>query len=285
MTKFLRIALLVFSLSSVANAEQSGGFLGLEAGYATINVPFDFHLKNTQNVIQTQLSGNFNGGGVAFGFTGGYKQFFSPYFGLRYYGNINIVVGKVSPKITKRSGQTLTLDAGDNRSVMLVNYALNMDVLINFIAREKNRVADFGMFAGIGLGGNNWSGQAINDIDYYINEREKDYQQPLGWKTARNFFDFSLNVGLRTNILVNHGLELALRMSVNENAFVNKEKQGNNNPTLIFKVNTKAPSYNIALRYTYSFGKAKKVVRKVIKKRKTTDPTTTQQTTNNSETR
>ncbi len=287
MMKFLRIALLIVSFGSVANAEKSGGFLGLEIGYGTLVVPFNYELatinNNVTNVTQ-KISGNFNGGGVAFGFIGGYKQFLTPYFGLRYYANINVLMAKVSPKVSENTGGIL-LDRGNNRSATLVNYGFDFDVLINFIVREKNRVADFGMFAGLGLGGNNWSGQAIDDIDYYIKVREQILQgmgiQGLGWKTARNFFDFSFNVGFRTNIEVNHGLELALRMPLAENAFLNKKNESNTG-NVIFKVNTKTPSYNVTLRYTYSFGKARKLVRKVIKKRRVKKPA--QPTTNERET-
>ncbi len=285
MMKFLRIALLIVSLDSIANAEQSGGFLGLEIGYGTLSVPFNYELATTQNnntTVTQKISGNFNGGGVAFGFVGGYKQFITPYFGLRYYANINVLMAKVSPKVSDTAGNII-LDRGNNRSATLVNYGFDFDVLVNFIVREKNRVADFGMFAGLGLGGNNWSGQAIDDIDYYIKAREQLLPQgmQLGWKTARNFFDFSFNVGFRTNIEVNHGLELALRMPLAENAFLNKKTESNTN-NVIFKINTKTPSYNVTLRYTYSFGKAKKLVRKVIKKRRVKKPA--QPTTNNNDT-
>ena len=270
MKRFLQIASLVAILGfGVANAEQSGGFLGAEVGYGSISVPFDYRQTTTNNAANATIAGNFSGGGVAFGFIGGYKQFFNPYFGLRYYGNINVMMGKVSPKVTQSAGNII-LDAGDNRSVTLVNYGINVDMLANFIVRENNQVADFGAFLGLGLGGNNWSGQAVNDIDDYVTKRERFLPQEvqgLGWKTTRNFFDFSLNVGLRTNIAVNHGLELAFRMPLIKNVFLNKEKSIANVANVTFKVNTKIPSYNITLRYTYSFDTAKKIARKTIKRR------------------
>lgn len=266
MKRFSQIAFLVAILGfgNVANAEQSGGFLGLEVGYGSIVVPFDYELKNN-NAVNQKIAGNFNGDGVAFGFIGGYKQFFNPYFGLRYHANINVVMAKVSPKVTENVGNII-LDAGDNRSATLVNYGANVDMLVNFIVREKNKVADFGAFLGLSLGGSNWSGQAINDIDDYIIKREQFLQgNSLGWKTARNFFDFSLNVGLRTNIKVNHGLELAVRVPLVKNEFLNKQKTFNGT-NVTFKVHTKNQT-NITLRYVYSFGKATKIVRKIIKRK------------------
>ena len=270
MTRFLRIAIMAFLGFGVANAEQNGWFLGPDIGYGTISVPFDYSAKaNGGNVVEA-LAGNYSGGGAAFGFMGGYKQFFNPYFGLRYYANINVIMAKMNSKISNQVNG-LTLDYGDNRSAMLINYGANVDMLVNFIAREKNKVADFGAFLGVSLGGNSWSGQAINDIDGYIAKREAELRQQyqvdgLGWKTTRNFFDFSLNVGLRTNILVNHGVELSFRVPIVTNTFLNKQKT-TNIANASFKVYTKNLSH-ITLRYTYSFGKPKKVVRKVLKKRK-----------------
>lgn len=265
MKRFLQIALLIVSFGSVANAEQSGGFLGLEVGYGSLVVPFDYEQK-ANNAVNAKIAGNFSGDGVAFGFIGGYKQFFNPYFGLRYHANVNVVMAKVSPKVTQSVGN-IFLDAGDNRSTTLVNYGANVDMLVNFIVREKNKVADFGAFLGLSLGGNNWSGQAVNDIDDYITKREQFLNgQSLGWKTTRNFFDFSLNVGLRTNIKVNHGLELAVRVPLIKNTFLNKQKTLNNTINATFKVNTKNQT-NITLRYVYSFGKATTIVRKIIKRK------------------
>lgn len=260
MKKFLQVAFLVAFLGNITNAEQSGGFLGLEVGYGSLVVPFDYKL--TANNMTYEMAGNFKGDGAAFGFLGGYKQFFNSYFGLRYFANINVITAKVSPKVTKDVGNYLVLDKGDNRSATVVNYGLNVDMLVNFIAREKNKVADFGAFLGFGLGGASWSGQAVNDIDYYISRREEvlaqlGQNQKTGWKATRNFFDFSLNVGLRTNIMVNHGAELAFRVPLVKNAFLNKQD---------FKVNTKNQT-SITLRYTYSFGTAKKIIRKVIKRK------------------
>lgn len=271
MTRFLRnIAIIAILGFANVNAEQSGGFLGLEAGYGTASVPFDYSI-NTNNQVMQKLAGNFSGGGVAFGIIGGYKQFFNPYFGLRYYANINVLMTKLNSKVTQNQGN-LILDAGDNRSATLINYGADIDMLINFIVRERNRIADFGMFIGIGIGGNNWSGKAIDDINDYIAKREKDLQQmlngeTLGWKATRNFFDLSLNVGLRTNIATNHGLEFAFRMPLLDDEFLKKEKSMNNNANVKLKVHTKT-LYNITLRYTYSFGSTKKVVRKIKKQKR-----------------
>lgn len=287
MKRSLQIASLIAILGfgGVANAEQSGGFLGLEVGYGMINVPLNYSYQgfngNVLNpdfgLVTSELLVDLNGGGVDFGFVGGYKQFFNRYFGLRYYANVNVIMAKVKPKVTKDDSGTGLYNGTESRSAMIINYSANIDMLINFIVRERNRIADFGMFLGIGLGGNNYSGKAINEIDDYMhNVMGRFIDEAKGWKAKRNFFDFSLNVGLRTNIAVNHGLELALRMPLVKNTLIDETGYFNYGAVEVpytLKINTKTPSYNITLRYVYSFGTAKKVIRKVIKKRRVKKPT------------
>ena len=263
MKKYLQVAVImaILGLCAPINAEQSGGFLGAGLGYGNLEVPFDYSVS----AMNQKISGEFSGGGVAFGFIGGYKQFFHPYFGLRYYANVNFLIAKVSQKNVQQTGGII-LDAGDNRSTTLINYGLNIDMLINFIVSESswNRVADFGAFVGVGVGGNSWSGESIQDIDDYVVKRERALNQNLGWKTTRNFFDASLNVGLRTNILTHHGIELAFRVPLYKNAFLDKQKEIGT-ATATFNVHTRTPRYAISLRYVYAFEPPKSAVREVKK--------------------
>lgn len=268
MAKFLQIAVIVatFGVSNATFAEQSGGFLGLEVGYGAINTPFENSTTTNIAIFNDITAGEMNGGGVDIGIVGGYKQFFNPYFGLRYYGNVNFILAKLKPKLTRSATGAMYGGTG-SRSTMLINYALNIDMLVNFIVREKNRIADFGAFLGVGLGGNHWSGKGVNEIDEFIDIYNNGVFNTDFSKTKRNFFDLSLNVGLRTNIAYNHGLELALKMSLLKNVLVDGIQRPANHTTIHINFHTKVPSYNITLRYTYSFGTPKKVVRKVIKKR------------------
>lgn len=267
MTKFLRIAIVILGLCNPVFAERSAGFLGLEAGYGIMGIPI---ISNTQG---NSLEVDANGGGAAFGFVGGYKQFANPYFGLRYYANLNVIIAGFKPKIKRdTTGQGL-YNGMFIRDATIINYALNIDMLVNFITRESrwNRVADFGAFVGLGFGGNSWFSKSFDEMKDWGNQF---LQKSL--PIQRNFFDLSLNVGLRTNIAYNHGLELALRMPMLKNTFV-KDKDNIN-------IYSKAPNYNITLRYTYSFDfpKTKRVpkaqripkTQRAIKKRK--EPTINQ---------
>lgn len=245
--KFLRIVVMmaVVGFGSV-NAEQNGWFVGGDLGYNGFNIPLSY----TQTV-----NGAYDGGGAVFAFVGGYKQFFTPYFGLRYYGNFNLAAGAVSPKDVS-IGQNPPFSLKNNRSIVLVNYAANVDLLANFIVREKNQIADFGAFLGLGLGGNSWGGKVIDDFDDYI--AKAGAGQSVGFKATRNFFDISLNVGLRTTIYTNHGAELSFRVPIGTDTFLNK--QG-------FNIVAKN-GFNMTLRYTYTFGQPRKVKKVVVKKRK-----------------
>ena len=79
-----------------------------------------------------------------------------------------------------------------------------------------------------------------------------------GLKPQELFFDISLNVGLRTVIYTNHSAELAFKVPLGADNFVNKND---------FKVYANN-NYNITLRYIYTFGEPRKVIKKVVKKRK-----------------
>lgn len=255
MTKFLRIAIVILGLCNPVFAERSAGFLGLEAGYRVMGIPI---ISNTQGIGALEVDAN--GGGAAFGFVGGYKQFANPYFGLRYYANVNVIIAGFKPKIKRDTAGTGLYNGMFIRDATIINYALNIDMLVNFITRESrwNRVADFGAFVGLGFGGNSWFSKSFDEMKDWANNI---YQKPL--PIQRNFFDLSLNVGLRTNIAYNHGLELALRMPMLKNTFVKNQDKIN--------IYAKAPNYNITLRYTYSFDfpKTKRVskTQRVIKKR------------------
>ena len=113
--------------------------------------------------------------GFNYGFVGGYKQFFNDYLGLRYYANVDL-----HHNMAKAENERL--------DIIIVNYGANVDFLGNFISNET---LDFGGFAGLGIGANTLTGQIFDNT---------------------TGFDIALNVGLRTNIAKNHGVEVAVRV-------------------------------------------------------------------------
>ncbi len=129
--KYLTIAVASTLASiSVANAEKSGAFAGLEAG-VNIAPRMEFYDNN-----QPSSFDNFMLGGT-YGVVAGYKQFFTPYIGVRYYANFNY------KHINRILGITPVFS--------VLNYGANIDFLGNFVSSED---LDFGGFVGLGLGGN-----------------------------------------------------------------------------------------------------------------------------------
>ena len=169
---------LASALASGVMAEESGVFVGIEVGRG------DFKGERTsQQGIDTRIAS-----GERYGLSFGYKKFFSPKIGLRYYANVSF-------NNFSKQGDTLRL----------TNYGANVDFLGNFISTES---VSFGGFIGLGLGGNTWENRAFPAM------------RALATTFNKNGFDFALNVGLRTNIASHHGIEIALRMPLFANNIV-----------------------------------------------------------------
>ncbi len=164
---FARLAIILFFVASALVAEESGVFGGNAVGYGTP------HIK-VSNVSGDTSKTDYNG--ITFAFIAGYKQFFTPNFGLRYYINVN-TIGK---------------DVGQKFRGTLMDYGVNIDMLYNFIARPN---ANLGFFLGAGAGANTW-GKDIAD--------SKNVK-----KTA---FSAGLNFGLRSVFAKHYGLEIAARV-------------------------------------------------------------------------
>lgn len=163
----------------------------------------------------------YNCSGLNYGFVGGYKQFFTPNLGPRYYVNVDL-----HHNMSKTSGETKALE------YIIANYGVNVDFLGNFIAEDG---IDFGGFIGLGLGANTLTGKDIKDL--------KKTMKDSGVKFSDTGVDVALNVGLRTNIATNHGLEVAVRVPFLPVTLV---KEGENKYTF-------GQTYSVLARYTFSF--------------------------------
>ena len=196
---------------SASKAESSAPFVGVELGYGEGRV----------NTDQAYLRG------VQYGITAGYKQFFMPYVGLRYYANFSVM--HAPGGYDKDGNEIITLD---KKTTSLLNYGANIDLLANFVAGED---FDFGAFVGVGVGAYTWlkSGYLEN--------------APSDWKLTH--LDVALNVGLRTNIAKNHGIEVVGRVSFLDGK-VYHSPAANGNPASTLKV---SHPYSVTARYTYSF--------------------------------
>lgn len=201
---------------NLASAESSAPFVGVELGYGEGRVNTD---KNTDQ--QQYLRG------VQYGITAGYKQFFMPYVGLRYYANFSVMH---APGAYDKDGNEII--SQEKKTTSLLNYGVNVDFLANFVAGED---FDFGAFVGVGVGAYTWlkSGYLKN--------------APSVWKLTH--LDVALNVGLRTNIAKNHGIEVVGRVSFLDGNVYNKGTNPNGESS---KLDVSHP-YSVTARYTYSF--------------------------------
>ena len=189
----LSVALAGILGASSALAETSAGFVGLQG-----NTGFGGH---TTKVETATAAGTTQGtktetSSYQFGILAGYKHFFVPKFGLRFYGLLDYANTEVS-------GVTS----------ININASINADALFNFISGES---WDLGGFGGVSLGyGSVEAGTSTTT-------------------TTTDGMDFGLNVGLRVTFAQHHGLELYSRigligqeekLTVNNNTVITRNKQ------------------------------------------------------------
>lgn len=217
--------------SSVVVAEESGAFVGLDLGTTGLS------LDSKASIAGVSQKSSSSGTGSNVGLVGGYKQFFTDSFGLRYYANLGYLNLTSSVKETGAATQTQSLDA--------INYGVNVDALYNFVSSDG---MDFGAFLGLGLGANTWSGKAL----YTGKEMAKQANKSL----STTGFDLALNAGLR-GVAKQHGVEIAVRVPF----MGTKTKIVDGNVDLgipgigdTMKVEgTITRNYNAGVRYTFSF--------------------------------
>lgn len=197
---------------NLASAESSAPFVGVELGYGEGRVDNDRVDNDRVDNDDVYLRG------VQYGITAGYKQFFMPYVGLRYYANFSVMH---APGVYDKDGNEII--TSNNKTTSLLNYGANIDLLANFVAGED---FDFGAFVGVGVGAYTWLKTG------YL-ENTKISSSKL---TA---LDVALNVGLRTNVAKHHGIEVLGRVS-----FLDAKPVSGL---------TLSHPYSVTARYTYSF--------------------------------
>lgn len=187
---------------NLASAESSAPFVGVELGYGEGRV----------NTDQVYLRG------VQYGITAGYKQFFMPYVGLRYYANFSVMHAQ---GMYDKDGNEVTYL--DKKTTSLLNYGANIDLLANFVAGED---FDFGAFVGVGVGAYTWL-------------RTGYLENTTISSSKLTALDVALNVGLRANVAKHHGIEVLGRVS-----FLDAKPVSGL---------TLSHPYSVSARYTYSF--------------------------------
>ena len=197
--------------ASTALAETDGAFVGVQAGYGGLKV-------KVENKSETLF--NESMGGFRYGFLAGYKQFFTPEFGARYYASVDL-------------GTDYKKDMSEGFTMKISSYTItaNADALYNFISSSD---LDFGAFLGLSLG--------------YANHKLKGTDGSPDIKPSG--FDLGINFGLRTNIAQNHGIELYSRFGVLQQKKEIKETYDGSEVIMTYKAQQ---PYQVGLRYVFSF--------------------------------
>lgn len=229
--------------------ENDGGFVGVDLGYSMIAWQSDYgRFEKGATTQYTQKSKNIFA--VSYGLVIGYKQFFNEYIGARYYARFGANHGAF-----KKDGFS---------QIDLLDYSANVDFLANVYANET---LSFGLFVGLGIGGNTLVGKYVRDTKRKLRDIvAKDAQlssRGINIKTHTTHFDFAINAGFRLNVGANHGVELAARVpllpkSVYNYALTTIGKVSDTDATLEPKYSTSLynevkPNHSVMVRYVFSF--------------------------------
>ena len=173
-------------------------------------------------------SNSISAGGFRYGFVAGYKQFFTPEFGARYYASFDLGTDYKKDQ-TDADGYKTTI------KVNSYNITANADALYNFISSND---LDLGAFLGLSLG--------------YAHHTVKMEPATEGMPDIKpSGFDLGINFGLRTNIAQNHGIELYSRFGVlQQKKELKNTYEGGYSDTQTYKAQQ---PYQVGLRYTFSF--------------------------------
>lgn len=132
---------------------------------------------------------------IAWEFFFGYKHFVNDWAGFRYYGNVGIQHYKPIGTQSK------------NDPIGIIDYTLNMDLLIDFY--ESERWA-FGIIGGVGFGGASFTNNAVSNYESTYNKNEGF---PIGASDIRrHFFNLNANAGVRVVIFSKSAISGGIRI-------------------------------------------------------------------------
>lgn len=237
---------LIFSVLcaiNIAFAEDSGAFVGANIGYGDVFMQTNTSATEDNGDPTKSHKGKLaGGGGVSYGIIVGYKQFFNPYLGLRYYANLNALHSTLSPTALMVGHAGVSA----KQKLTLLNYGVNVDFLWNFIA---NNALDFGVFVGVGIGANSWFGA---DLENYPAKIKTANQITQGaWRVEKTHFNAWANVGLRTNIARHHGLEIFARIPFLRDTILKKNESITG---MKWSIETSLKNrYGVGVRYNFTF--------------------------------
>lgn len=254
------LALGIVLFGTNVKAESSGWFVGGGIGVGGFERydTYTSHYKPLNSYYSSSGKGK-NGTNIAAFATSvlsGYKHFFTDKLGIRGYGSIDyfympdyIVGNKFAGAASK------------------VKYGIGADFLYTFLQKPK---FDLGAFAGLWLGGESVFGKAFDDLNKCLSDivcaigaENNPEVAALARQNTRvehnatsTIFQAALNLGMRSNILANHGIEAVISIPfVPHNTYHNITQQYYNGVETHLE-NRKGyvnNTWNLMLRYLYNF--------------------------------
>lgn len=194
--------------------EKNGVFIGISAGYTFNKITASTNITINNQTLTAAGNKKINVfiGGVLVG----YKAFYNEHFGFRVYFNLDY---------SKPNFKDL---AGYNKAFIL-NYVGSLDFLFNFYNKEN---INLGVFAGVNMEGN-----SILNLNKSLSGKEKNTD-----------FGAGINLGLRSTLAQNHGLEIALKIPFYKHDMLQNTQFSGTSTSLYFKQNL-----NLKLHYIYTF--------------------------------
>lgn len=229
--KYLATALLA-GVCSVANAEVSGVFAGLQVGYGDL-----VYKVQTRTNGLAQYPSDKNVSDMQYGGILGYKHFFSDKFGFRLGGYFTY------------TNLRFVDDMQQKQDISVMAYGGSFDVLLNAVSKPS---VDAGFYAGFYIGGKTYDSARINELEeqWRLNATRQGTQT-----IAKTHLDVGANLGMRIHYLKYNGIEVGVSLPFFEHILYQRSQE-----TLGMVVSYRhstTSNYAVYFRYTLSINTSK----------------------------
>lgn len=226
------IAALLGCVCSVANAEVSGFFGGLQVGYG------DFvHKVQTRTGGRTQFPSDRTESDMQYGGILGYKHFFSDKFGFRLGGYFTY------------TNLRFVDDEQKKQDISIMSYGGLFDVLLNAVSKPS---VDAGFYAGFYLGGKTYDSARLNELEeqWRLNANRQGTQT-----ITKTHLDVGANLGMRIHYMKYNGIEIGVNLPFFENILYQRSQETLG--TVINYRHSAKSNYAVYFRYTLSINTSK----------------------------
>lgn len=226
MGKYLATALLS-CVCSVANAEVSGFFGGLQVGYGDFE-----HKVQTRTGGRTQFPSDRTESDMQYGGILGYKHFFSDKFGFRLGGYFTY------------TNLRFVDDEQKKQDISIMSYGGLFDVLLNAVSKPS---VDAGFYAGFYLGGKTYDSARLNELEeqWRLNANRQGTQT-----ITKTHLDVGANLGMRIHYMKYNGIEIGVNLPFFENILYQRSQETLG--TVISYRHSAKSNYAVYFRYTLS---------------------------------